>query len=715
MVSAEICYANQMEKSIKLSQNGLPHWARSVWMGFGRISLLLIYLTCLLLTLASIVPRFRWLTQPYAGEQFDYLRLTTRYLPQLGISPTAYAVVAIIIEILLIGIPMVIAAIIFIRSPHNLYAQFCAVVFVANSFTANYAIDAIKFDYPPLITIESVLQAWAIVGYSTFLYTFPSGKLVPRWSWIMIGWQTALLTYFLIYPETPGNYLQAEFAWQAPLFIIIEATILFSFSVGAQLYRYFRASNAVERQQTKWLVYGIAVSYSAWGVRSAVSGLSNLDSAAVVFVIWVCSLLALTLPLAFAIAITRYRLWEIDLVISLTFVYTSLILVIVGVYLGSIAAFQRMLGTQSPLANALALVVAALLFQPVRDRLQRTATRYLYGDRDDPARVLGELGRRLETVGDSAEILPSVVDTITRSLRVPYAALALREGDSYRIAAQQGTVSDHLLTLPLIYQGKTVGEMRVGQRTSADPFDERDENLLKTLARQAGTAVHTVQLTRDLQRSRLNLVTAREEERRRLRRDLHDGLGPTLAAQIFRVGAIRNNLYKNPAKSDELLAGLEAAIDSTLADVRRLIYALRPPLLDQLGLLGAIDNHISTLDVSFDITQTLPDTLPLLNAAVEVAAFRICQTALDNVAQHAQASQCDVRVWVEATELCISIVDDGVGIGQYALNGVGLTSMRERAEELGGTFAIATVQPHGTRVYAAIPIEMRGDQKFSTL
>ena len=700
-----------MAHPIELNEGVQTRWATSVWVIFGRISLLAIYATCLLLTLASVLPRYRWLTEPFAGEQFDFLRMTTRFIPQLGISPSTYALVAISTELLAIGIPLLFATFIFIRRPRSLYPQFCAVMLVATAFTANYPIDAIKFDYPILITVESILQAWAILAGALFMYTFPSGRFEPRWIWVLLVPKAALLLYFLIFPNTPGNYLDADMAWQAPVFAITEVTTSFLIGFFAQLYRYFRVSNATERQQTKWLLFGIAIAWVGWGVRNLAMGVSNLETATVVILIWIGSYLVMVRPIAFGIAIMRYRLWDIERLISLTVVYVTLITAIIAVYLAAIAAFQRIFGSQSPLANAIALVIAALLFQPVRDRLQQIATRYLFGYRDEPIQVLGDLGQRLETVVNSAEILPSIVDTITRSLRVPYAAIALREGDTLTIAAEQGTPSPHQLTLPLTYQGAAIGELRVAQRTATDPFRERDENLLRTVAQQAGAAVHSVRLTRDLRRSRLNLVTAREEERRRIRRDLHDGLGPTLAAQIFRVGAIRNNLHNDLDKSEELLIGLESAIDKTLSDVRRLVYGLRPPLLDQLGLLGAIENHVGGLSTEVNIELDLPELLPLLSAAIEVAAFRIVLTALDNVIQHAQASWCDVTLSAENNQLTISVIDDGIGIGNSYANGIGLSSMRERAEELAGSLSISNAAPNGTRILAVIPIEDGLDER----
>jgi signal transduction histidine kinase len=211
-------------------------------------------------------------------------------------------------------------------------------------------------------------------------------------------------------------------------------------------------------------------------------------------------------------------------------------------------------------------------------------------------------------------------------------------------------------------------------------------------------------LNQQLQLSRQRIVTAREEERRRLRRDLHDGLGPTLAAQMFRIGAAQSLLQKNPEKTAAILDELQTGIEETLTSIRQLVYELRPPMLDQLGLSGAITDFVSQIDNDRKIKLNLPAQLPPLNAAVEVAAFRIIQTSIDNVIKHAKATTCDARLTVTNDHLQIEIVDNGIGIAEDYRAGVGLTSMRERTDELGGTFAIVPIQPHGTRLSISLPL-----------
>jgi signal transduction histidine kinase len=220
-----------------------------------------------------------------------------------------------------------------------------------------------------------------------------------------------------------------------------------------------------------------------------------------------------------------------------------------------------------------------------------------------------------------------------------------------------------------------------------------------------GIAAHAVRLTSDLQRSRERLVTAREEERRRLRRDLHDSLGPTLAALALKATTVSDLIPTNPAAATQLSNELYADIRATVGEIRRLVYALRPPRLDDLGLIEAIREAArqQSQPDGLQITVEAPERLPALPAAIEVATYRIVQEALANVARHAQAHAC--TIWLTLGEaLQVEITDDGVGLPPEHHSGVGLLSMRERATELGGTCLIAGNAGGGTRVCARLPI-----------
>jgi signal transduction histidine kinase len=417
------------------------------------------------------------------------------------------------------------------------------------------------------------------------------------------------------------------------------------------------------------------------------------------------------LPIAIGLAILRYRLWDIDLIINRTLVYGALTACVVGLYVLIVGGLGALFQTSGNLLISLfATAVVAVLFAPLRDRLQRGVNRLLYGQRDDPYAVLSRLGQRLEATLAPDAVLPAIVATIKEALKLPYTAIALdQEGQSIEVAAV-GTPTPNPLCLPLSYQGETIGQLILAPRAPGETFTPVERLLLDDLAHQAGVAVAAVRLTADLQRSREGLVSAREEERRRLRRDLHDGLGPALAAHTLKVGSARALLSRNPAAADSLLAELEGDIQTALADIRRLVYNLRPPSLDELGLIGAIrettarysarENGVGPLQIVIEA----PERLPALPAAVEVAAYRIVQKALTNVVRHAQAKSCHVQLSLGEESLGLEIRDDGVGLPPERQAGIGLTSMRERAQELGGTCQVETGPSGGVRVLARLPL-----------
>jgi signal transduction histidine kinase len=261
------------------------------------------------------------------------------------------------------------------------------------------------------------------------------------------------------------------------------------------------------------------------------------------------------------------------------------------------------------------------------------------------------------------------------------------------------------LRLPLVHAGERVGTLVIGARAHGEPLGDADRRLLEDFARRASAAASAVALSVEVQRSRERLVTAREEERRRLRGDLHDGLGPTLAGAVLTIDAARRVLASDPEAADALLDRAAASVEGTVADVRRLVYGLRPPALDQLGLAGALRQHAATLtmgDARLTCEIVAPDPLPPLPAAAEAAAFRIAQEALTNVARHAHARRAVVSIAV-GEALLLEVDDDGLGLPQERHAGVGLTSMRERATELGGSFDIAPAAGGGTLVHVEIP------------
>jgi signal transduction histidine kinase len=300
-------------------------------------------------------------------------------------------------------------------------------------------------------------------------------------------------------------------------------------------------------------------------------------------------------------------------------------------------------------------------------------------------------------------------------------AILLKEGEGYRTAAAYGSPGAEPEALPLVYQREEIGRLVIAPRAPGERLSEADRRLLEDLARQTEVAVHAVRLTSDLQSSRERLVSTREEERRRLRRDLHDGLGPTLASFALKLDAARKLVRSKPEDTEALLSRLKDQTQETVSDVRRLVYGLRPPALDDLGLVGAIrqqaESHSFVAHEGFSgdtrgedepvfFSIEAPEDWPSLPAAVEVAAYRIIQEALTNVARHAHATSCHVRISVDRARSVLELVvtDDGVGMPEGRRAGVGLSSMRERAEELGGTCDVNPNPDGGTRVLARLPL-----------
>jgi signal transduction histidine kinase len=409
---------------------------------------------------------------------------------------------------------------------------------------------------------------------------------------------------------------------------------------------------------------------------------------------------------------TARRSWSVDRILNRSIVYGTLTGGIILTYAASVVLLRALLPGETPYAVALLSTGAgALVALPLRDRLQRIVNRLMYGDRDDPYRAIARLGEQLQTSIGSEDVLEVIVGTVAQALRLPYAAIELADATDDTLTAVHGTRpadATSLLRLLLVYRGDTIGHLLLAPRSPGESFGDADLRLLGDLARQAGPAVQSVRLTADLRRSRERLVTALEEERRRLQRDLHDGLGPTLAGALMKLEAARSRLDRSTGEADRLLGELAEDTRRTIDEVRRLTYDLRPPALDQLGLVGALRERAADFSTAradaLEIEIVAPTGLPPLPAAVEVAAYRIGLEALTNVTRHSGAGRATLRLELRDGALDVEITDDGRGIGTNGNAGVGHRSMRERAEELGGRLELGQTDRRGTRVHARLPL-----------
>ncbi len=555
---------------------------------------------------------------------------------------------------------------------------------------------------------------------------FPDGRL-PSTRWRPLAWlaaaATALLAASIALGPAPIRLGPADVANP---FALNDATFLLDVvnglgillmlaslagAVAAQVVR-FRRARGEERRQIKWVAYATALLAGAIVAPSVVDPSRAAEDTLLSGVL--LSVAYPGLPVAVGIAILRYRLYDIDLLINRTLVYGALTASVVAVYVFVVGYLGILFQAGGNLLISLvATGVVAVLFAPLREWLQRGVNRLLYGERDDPYAVLARLGRRLEATLAPDAVLPAIIGTVCEALRLPYAAIALPSGDGFTVAAAAGEPSSDPLRLPLSYQGETVGQLLLGSRAPGEAFSAADRDLLNDLASQAGVAVHGVRVMTDLQRSREQLVLAREEERRRLRRDLHDELAPTLAALGLTAATVGELIPRDPSRATAVNAKLEATLRTAVGDVRRLVYDLRPPALDELGLVEAIrdraDQYSSGAASDLRVTVEVLGPLPPLAAAVEVAAYRIVQEALNNVARHAHARTCVVRLrCADDGSLHVEVVDDGVGLPVDPKAGVGLPSMAERTAELGGTCCAERVAPSGTRILVRLPVARGG-------
>ena len=467
-------------------------------------------------------------------------------------------------------------------------------------------------------------------------------------------------------------------------------------SLGTLIARW-RSADHIQRQQIKWLAAAVIL------------GLTVMISAGLVFgwegLMLGLFILVLGVPTSIAIAILRHGLFDIDVVFSRSLVYAAMSLFVVGAYVLVVGGASALLGAGTSGDLAVSILATGLIaagFQPLRQAVQRAVNRRLYGSRDEPMAVVAALGDKLEAGDSDAALLASIAETVTGALRLPYAEIDAggRKATSGKLFA-----GAKLEVFPLRYQGEALGELRVAP-AAGERLSTAERALLTTLARQASLAAHAAQTRAALQQSRESIVGAREEERRRLRRDLHDGLGPTLASLAQRLDAAGALTQTDPAAASRMLADARTKMAGAIADLRRAAYSLRPPSLDELGLVSAVREDAQTLipPGSLRCEVRAERALPSLPAAAEAAAYRIAMEAVTNVIRHAQASRCDVSFAVRTGALWVEIVDDGRGVLEGAPLGVGTLSMRERAEELGGRIEITRRNPRGTRVRAILPM-----------
>jgi signal transduction histidine kinase len=451
---------------------------------------------------------------------------------------------------------------------------------------------------------------------------------------------------------------------------------------AAVLVQGYRRGGALTRQQT--IVFALAfLPPLATLLASAWNGAAP----------WLFGLVTIPLPIAIGVAVLQRRLYDIQLAVNRSLTYGALWLGIAALYAVTVGGIGAMLQQRGAAwLPWLAAGVVAVSFAPLRDALQAAANRLTYGQWSQPTEVLATTARRLGDASDIPALLAELVDEVGAALELPYVAITAPDG---RTLAERGQRTEHVDDLPMTSYGVPVGVLSWARR----PLRDSDRALLVDLSRQLGTVVHAAGLLDTIRSAREGLVLAREEERRRLRRDLHDGLGPALAGLTLQVDTVRNQVG---GQADAQLLALRSGIQSTVLDVRRIVEGLRPAALDDLGLAEAVRQLAATTDLSVELEA---DQLPGLPAATEVAAYRVVQEALANAARHSGGRRAWVRLHRSGPDLVVEVADDGSGILRPRQDGVGLGSMRSRAEEIGGAFELSATPGTGTTVTARLPVD----------
>jgi two-component system, NarL family, sensor kinase len=469
--------------------------------------------------------------------------------------------------------------------------------------------------------------------------------------------------------------------------------------VAALVTSYVIAGDRLDRRRMRWQLYTFGFGTACYlGLGRLPEWLTGQP-----LVSWdALTLSFLPCPVALGVAVLRYRLFDIQVILRRSLLYGLLSGILLAGYLSLFTALRLVTGARPDPAALLSVAVGVLTIVPLATRLRRVASRWVFGDRDEPYEVLRQLGATLQSAASSQAVLDHVVLTLSRTLRLSYAAVEVAGLD--RLASRWGTPTGTAVTIPLVYHSEHNGQLILDPGPLREPFGLSDQRLLEGIAQQVGVVAHNLLLAQRLQRSLERTLTALEEERRRLRRDIHDGLGPTLASASMRLELARSLMREDPGTADGIFDGLVQTHHQALRDIRRLVDGLRPPVLDQLGLLPALRDRAARLSGSVVISVEAdadPEPLP---AAAEVAVYHIVSEALTNVVRHASASVCTVRLCRDDRALRVEIRDDGKGLPPGYQPGVGLQSIRERSAELGGSAEIRDAPEGGTVVSATLPL-----------
>ena len=549
------------------------------------------------------------------------------------------------------------------------------------------------------------LAGWSwvvsVAGFAAIAF-FPYGRLPSRRWWpapIAVFTAAALVAVanatgtvigdYGVPNPLPGPHIADSSALSATTGLVGLGGLIGCLAAGVVT---FRGADTVGRRQIGWYAYGYGVTL----VLLILAVTTDVPD-------YVVALGPVAIAVAGGVAILRYRLYDIDLLFNRTLTWGLLTLMVVALYVVSVGFFQRLLSGRGSVGGLLATAVVAVAFQPVRSGVQRSVNQLIYGYRDQPETVLAELAQSLR----SDDPLRNAAGTLVRIMRLPGVAVDCRAGGE--APARYAVGAEAPVTVAEAVSGGTQITISVRPRGHGG-VSGRDRALLVGLAPTIAAAGEAVRLNRALEAARLRAVGELAEEQRRLRRDLHDGVGPLLGGLRLTIGAACRLIPTAPHEATAMLADAQSDAEAALDDIRRMAHDLRPPSLDELGLVAALRDRaervaerVCRIEV---IAGDIPDPLP---AAVEVAAYRIATEAVLNAARHAQPTWCRLTLCGRDGGIEITVADDGVGLPAEFVPHVGLRSIRERAEELGGRIAFDVTTGGGTTVRAWLPCTHQHD------
>jgi signal transduction histidine kinase len=567
----------------------------------------------------------------------------------------------------------------------------------------------------------------SLVAAAVLLAAYPDGVVEHRWqAWVLRAmWLQLLLPPLLLVTNpmlVPDMFLPEPARVASPVAIALLAPVgpwlaaVYAGFYGALpalvvMVVRFVAAGRRQRRRMRLLVYSIGAGLAIVMLNNVLDVVGVPADSTVRRVIGVLFLpMTLAIPASIVIGVLRHRLFDIDLVVRRSVVYGTLTVGIGMIYILLSAAPGLTFGNQIPVELAVILtVLAAVLFQPLRRRLEAIADRWVFGTRVNRYELMMTFGAGLEQTVNLRELLPRLADTVRRGLAAGWVRVTVADVDA--VAGEPG--STVAVAVPLERDGEVLGTLECGPKDGG--YDDADRELLVTLAGQASTAIANLRLTaelagqlEELAASRTRIVAAQDTERRRIERDIHDGVQQHVVALITKIRLARNELRRGERPADALLADVQADATELLADLRELVHGIHPPVLSDRGLVAAIETRADRLPVAIEVHAQPELRERRFGQDVEGAAYFVVCEALTNVVKHAAASTATVELSASNNHLSVAVGDDGTGAHPVTAAGYGLTNLRDRVEALGGTLRVDARPGTGTRVSAELPVGAHG-------